>query len=262
MLDVQQRGEYVYVALGQGGFRVYDISNIDNKDFSERIVTAPVSPFGQRLYVKTKYATAVATPTTLGVDPLRKQRPENEEQNIHLMYGFLYVADKEEGLVVIGNKDPKRGTSSASARCSTATRPTTSSSGRRRSTRTACSTGARRITIAGTYAYILTPKNLVVVSLEDPLDPKVDAELGEAEGLVDPRGVPDPVPLRVRRGQGRAEGARRDVARQAADREGAGRAVQGRAQPLRRPHLRVRRRRPRRPRHRRHREARAADARA
>ena len=75
MLDVQQRGEYVYAALGEGGFRVYDIANIDNKDFSERIVTAPVSPLGQRLYVKTKYAAAVATPTTLGVDPLRKQHP-------------------------------------------------------------------------------------------------------------------------------------------------------------------------------------------
>ena len=75
ILDVQQRGEYVYAALGEGGFRVYDISNIDNKDFSERIVTAPVSPLGQRLYVKTKFATAVATPTTLGVDPLRKHYP-------------------------------------------------------------------------------------------------------------------------------------------------------------------------------------------
>ncbi|MCA1560582.1 MAG: hypothetical protein LC804_10065, partial [Acidobacteria bacterium] len=41
-LDVQQRGEYVYAALGEGGFRIYDIANVDNKDFSERIVTAPV----------------------------------------------------------------------------------------------------------------------------------------------------------------------------------------------------------------------------
>ena len=82
---------------GKDGFRVYDIANIDNKDFSERIVTAPVSPLGQRLYVKTKNAVAVATPTTLGVDPLRTQNPENEEQKIHLMYGFLYVADARRG---------------------------------------------------------------------------------------------------------------------------------------------------------------------
>ena len=70
-------------------------------------MTAPVSPLGQRLYVKTKYATAVATPTTLAVDPLRTQDPANEEQKIHLMYGFLYVTDKYEGLIVVGNPDLK-----------------------------------------------------------------------------------------------------------------------------------------------------------
>ncbi len=69
VLDVQQRGEYLYAALGKGGFRIYDIANVDNKDFSERIVTAPVSPLGQRLYVKTKYATAVATPDDAGRGP-------------------------------------------------------------------------------------------------------------------------------------------------------------------------------------------------
>ena len=97
-LDIQVRGEYAYVALGKDGFRVYDIANVDNKDFSERLTTAPVSPLGQRLFVKTKNAVAVATPTTLGVDPLRTHNPVNEEQKIHLMYGFLYVADAEEGL--------------------------------------------------------------------------------------------------------------------------------------------------------------------
>ena len=59
----------------RGGFRIYDVANIDNKDFSERMVTAPVSPLGQRLYVKTRDAMAVATPTTLAVDPLREHHP-------------------------------------------------------------------------------------------------------------------------------------------------------------------------------------------
>ena len=44
-------------------------------------------------------------------------------------------------------------------------------------------TGAKRITIAGTCAYILTAKTLVVVSLADPFHPKVTATLGEADGL-------------------------------------------------------------------------------
>ena len=55
--------------LGKGGFRVYDVANIDNKDFSERTITAPVSPLGQRFYVNTKYATAVASPSTQALDP-------------------------------------------------------------------------------------------------------------------------------------------------------------------------------------------------
>ena len=44
---LQQRGEYMFVAEGKGGFRVYDIANVGNKGVSERIVTAPFSPLGQ-----------------------------------------------------------------------------------------------------------------------------------------------------------------------------------------------------------------------
>jgi hypothetical protein len=40
---VQLRGEYAYVAAGEGGLRVYDVAQIDQKGFSERITTAPVS---------------------------------------------------------------------------------------------------------------------------------------------------------------------------------------------------------------------------
>ena len=188
VLDVQQRGEYVYAALGPGGFRAYDIANIDNKDFSERIVTAPVSPLGQRLYVKTKYATAVATPTTLGVDPLRKRLPENEEGPIHPMYGFLFVTDREEGLVVIGNRDAKSrrlmgvGTLlDGNPANNFLDRAVTFNPG-------GVLTGARRITIAGTYAYVLTDTSLVVISLANPLEPKVTAQLG-APDIVDPRGI-------------------------------------------------------------------------
>ncbi len=93
--------------MGKGGFRVYDVANIDNKNFSENMTTAPVSPLGQRFYVKTNYATAVGSPSTLAVDPLRTRIPENEEQPIALIYGFLYVTDNEEGLVVIGDPNLK-----------------------------------------------------------------------------------------------------------------------------------------------------------
>jgi hypothetical protein len=134
VLGVQLRGEYAYVAAGEGGLRVYDVAQIDHKGFSERITTAPVSRFGQKFWVDTKYATAVASPTTLGVDPARwrltadgrsvsprrrrgfgtsgrsfplKEREGkpaplvNEEQPIHPLYAYLYVVDREEGLILV-----------------------------------------------------------------------------------------------------------------------------------------------------------------
>jgi hypothetical protein len=187
VLDIQARGEYAYTANGAGGLRVYDIANVDNKGFSERVTTAPVSPIGQRFYVPTKNALAVASPTTLGIDPLRQQLPENEEQAIHLLYGFLYIADKEEGLVVIGEPNLK----SKSPGVGTLLDGNPANNFLKRALAFnpgAVLTGARRITIAGTYAYILTDKALVVVDLDNPLAPRVTAAIG-APLLSDPRAI-------------------------------------------------------------------------
>ncbi|HEX4542221.1 MAG TPA: hypothetical protein VH114_03560 [Candidatus Acidoferrum sp.] len=187
VLDIQARGEYAYAALGPGGLRVFDVANIDNKGFSEKISTAPVSPVGQRFFVPTKNALAVASPTTLGVDPLREQLPENEEQPIHLLYGFLYVADKEEGLVIIGDSNPK----SKSPGVGTLLDGNPANNFLKRALAfnpNGILTGARRITIAGTFAYVLTDKALVVVDLGNPLSPKVTATIGAPE-LDDPRGI-------------------------------------------------------------------------
>jgi len=68
---------------------------------AERIATAPVSPLGQRTYVRTKYATSVTLPSTLGVDPLRAHQPENEEQPVSPIYAWVVVTDREEGLVMV-----------------------------------------------------------------------------------------------------------------------------------------------------------------
>ncbi|MCI0338980.1 MAG: hypothetical protein L0226_15505 [Acidobacteria bacterium] len=173
-LAIQVRGEYAYVANGPGGLRVYDIANIDNKGFSERITTAPVSPFGQRFYVKTKFATGVASPSTLAIDPLRKKRPENQEaeyrddkQPIHPIYAFLYVSDKIEGLVVVG--DRKKGVvtlldgdpANNFLKRALAFNPD------------GALNGASNITIAGIYAYITCERGLAIVNLNNPLDPKL-----------------------------------------------------------------------------------------
>jgi hypothetical protein len=163
VLQVQLRGEYAYVAAGEGGLRVYDVAQIDQKGVSERIVTAPVSRFGQKFWVKTKYAVAVAAPTTLAVDPARTRRAENEEQAIHPLYGYLYVADKYEGLIVVNaatllDGDPLNNYLKRA-------RPAFNPDG--------VLTGANNITIAGTYAYVTTENALVLVNLNDPLNPRL-----------------------------------------------------------------------------------------
>ena len=45
---------------------------------------------------------AKATPTTIAPDPTRTHRPENREGTVHGFYGYLYCADKYEGLVLVG----------------------------------------------------------------------------------------------------------------------------------------------------------------
>jgi hypothetical protein len=187
VLDVQERGEYLYAATGKGGLRVYDIANVDNKDISERTITAPVSPLGQRFYVKTKYAQAVASPSTLAIDPLRTRRPENEEQPIHLMYGFLYIADKYEGLVIVGDPNLKSKTPGVGTlldgdpnnnflKRALAFNPD------------GVLDGARRIAFAGTFAYVLCDRGLVVVDLDNPLQPKVTTQIG-APALDNAKGI-------------------------------------------------------------------------
>jgi hypothetical protein len=103
------------------------------------------------------------------------------------MYGFLYMADKDEGLVIVGDpnlkgKSPGVGTllDGNPANNFLKRALTFNPNG--------VLNGARRITIAGTYAYILCARGLVVVDLDNPLQPKVTAEIGPPF-LVDPRGL-------------------------------------------------------------------------
>ncbi len=189
VLQVQLRGEYAYVAAGEGGLRVYDVAQIDQKGFSERITTAPVSRFGQKFYVKTKYATAVAAPSTLAVDPARwrmttdgrmvspddarRLPPEqllNQEQPIHSLYAYLYVVDKFEGLIVVNaatllDGDPLNNYLKRQLDESKYPNGAFNPEG--------ALSGANNITIAGTNAYVTTERELVVVSLDDPLNPKI-----------------------------------------------------------------------------------------
>ena len=170
ILSVQNRGEYLYAACGTGGLRVFDIAFIDDKGFSERITTAPVSPLGQKFYVPTKYATYVASPTTLAPDPTRTHKSENDEQKVHGLYANIYVADKYEGLIAVGIATTIDGNPTNNF----LKRELTFNPG-------GLLTGARHIALYGVYAYISCDAGLVVVSLDDPKHPEVKAVLGPEE---------------------------------------------------------------------------------
>jgi hypothetical protein len=167
VLAVQNRGEYLYAACGCDGVRVFDIAFIDNKSFSERITTAPVSPLGQQFYVKTAYAAAVAAPCTPAPDPTRTQRPENRESKVHALFGYLYIADKIEGLILVGAATTIDGN------------PTNNFLKREVTFNPdGVLNGACAVTIAGKYAYVCCDAGLVVVGLDDPKHPQVKSIVG------------------------------------------------------------------------------------
>lgn len=169
VLQVQARGEYLYAACGADGFRAFDIAFIDHKGFSQRITTAPVSPFGQQFYVPTQYAAAIAAPTTLAPDPTRTQLAENREQAVHALYAYIYVADRYEGLILIGAGTLLDGNPLNNF----LERALTYNPG-------GMLAGARNISIVGTYAYISCDAGLVVINLDDPLNPFVTDVIDDA----------------------------------------------------------------------------------
>ncbi len=164
--DIVLRGEYLYTANGPGGFAVFDVAEIDQKGFSERIVTSPVSPLGQRTYVHTPFATSVALPSTLALDPARQHIPENEEQPIDLFYAFVYVSDLQEGLVIVnvatlvdGNPDNNF------LKKDVVFNPD------------GVLSGATFVAAAGHRLYMTTPRGLYVVDVSDPMHPRIAGQL-------------------------------------------------------------------------------------
>ncbi len=161
---LQHRGEYLFVAEGKGGFMVYDIASVANKGFSERIITAPFSPLGHDPRVKSKNATCMALATTQPVNPL-KNTPEmnamNQEQAMHPIYRYAVITDAEEGLILtdittFGDGEPRNNFLERAVTWNEA----------------GVLSGASHITLAGYLAYITTPDGIVIVDLDDPLNPQ------------------------------------------------------------------------------------------
>jgi hypothetical protein len=94
----------------------------------------------------------------------------NQEQPIHPLYAYLYVVDKYEGLILVNAAtlldgdplnnylkralDPKKFPGGAF-------------------NPNGALNGGNNISIAGNYAYVTTPEALAVVSLNDPLNPRI-----------------------------------------------------------------------------------------
>ncbi|TVQ61937.1 MAG: hypothetical protein EA379_05865 [Phycisphaerales bacterium] len=201
ILDVQLRGEYLYAARGRNGFYVYDVANIDHKGFSERIVTAPVSPLGQRLGFRTSYAVAVASPSTLALDPARVRisndpsKPVayitderqlwhiNQEQAMHPLYAFLYIGDRDEGLIITNaatllDGDPDNNFLSRA----------TLADGADAFNPEGLLTGLTHLTLAGHYVYATSAHGLVVIDIDTPLNPRVVGVVG-SDALREPTSV-------------------------------------------------------------------------
>ena len=181
--DLTLRGEYLYTANGPDGFRVFDVADVDQKGFSERVVTAPVSPLGQRTYVHTKFATSVTLPSTLGIDPLRQhldvdgQTNVNEERPIDPFYAFVYITDLDEGLVIVnvgtlvdGNPDNNF-----------LHKDVVFNPG-------GILNGARFAAAAGHRLYVCTPRGLVIVDVSNPMQPRIAGQVTDG-WLSNPRAV-------------------------------------------------------------------------
>jgi hypothetical protein len=175
--DITLRSEYVYTANGPAGFEVFDVANIDQKGFSERFLSAPVSPLGQRTYVRSKFATSAALPSTLLNDPYRVRLPVNEEQPIHPMYGYVFVTDREEGLFMVNvaclfNGNPEDNFLRRAKLKDSAGNPIGD-----HFNPDGVLTGAEYAVCAGHRVYICTPRGLAVVDVDKPEQPRLIAEL-------------------------------------------------------------------------------------
>ena len=173
---LQLRGEYLYVAEGRRGMRAYDVANVANKGFSQRIVTAPFSPLGHDTRVESENATCVALPTNQPIHPDRNEgelmREVNQELPFHPLYDYALISDAEEGLILVdvntlADGEPRNNFLERSV--------TWNPDG--------ILDGARHLTVGGHYVYVATPRAVVVVDLDDPRAPRLAATVP----LRDPR---------------------------------------------------------------------------
>ncbi len=101
------------------------------------------------------------------IDTRRVHRPENQEQwPIHPLYSYAYITDREEGLILVDvmnlvDGDPTNNFLKRAV--------TFNPNGILK--------GALNIAIAGNYVYVCTDNGIVIINIDDPLKPRVAAEV-------------------------------------------------------------------------------------
>lgn len=186
---LQMRGEYLFVAEGKGGLRVYDIASVANKGVSDAVISAPFSPLGHNTRVKTRDATCMALPTNQAIAPDRSRAMDamelkdgngnpimqedgtvltlleaNQEQKFLPIYDYAVVTDSEEGLILVDVNTLADGEFRNNKLKRTVTWNPDN-----------VLAGARHITLAGEIAYVTADAGLVVIDLSDPLKPVLSA---------------------------------------------------------------------------------------
>jgi hypothetical protein len=172
------RGEYLYVAEGPDGFQAYDVASIGNKAISDRIITAPFGPLGHDTHIASTNATCVALPTNQPIHPDRQTKDpfgqrsdeeqaklmfeDNQEQPFHPIYDYAFITDSVEGLILTDVNTLSDG----EPRNNFLTRALTWNENN-------VLAGARHLTIAGYYFYVATDAGVVVLNMNDPLQPKL-----------------------------------------------------------------------------------------
>jgi len=162
------------VADGPGGFRVLDISNIDNQSARLKIVEKAAGLLSQDTRLPTKNAAHVVLPSSSPVNLdrnrwIRKNRPENQEQELHEIFRYALIADEEEGLILV---DVQTFTDGIPTNNFLRRAVTFNPNG--------ALAGARQITLIGVHAYVLTAENgVAVVDLSEPLRPRLAARVGQ-----------------------------------------------------------------------------------
>jgi len=174
IVGLAMRGEFMITAEGSAGFKLYDIANINNKQFAQRIVQHVNSPLGEGSHVPSPDATSIyfTASSPMSLDRIGLQG--NMEQKIHELFRYALATDRKDGFLLIDvntltDADPENNFLRAKVRFNPDGQLT----------------GAVKVRPWGHYAYVVSETTgLSVVDINSPLSPRLvyHSAPGELDG--------------------------------------------------------------------------------